>query len=228
MQNQQLQSQNLSIVGIEVFEKSVDINEDWEIQVNSSVKNSSLSDITLKLKIDIIEMPFGHSFGCCWSSGCLGSSIEDWNSPTTVVLPAMSELPPFTFVGHYYCHYKESGCFPGMGKLRYTFYNANDMSDYTTLYATFNFTNGNGIQESLCLPEMNTNCINGNILQLSPEINGHPYQYFIYGLDGVCYASGTFTEDIQVNLNSFSSGAYIYSVLNKSGIVVAKGKMLVN
>lgn len=219
----------LSIVGMDTFEKTANISEEWEIQSYASVRNSSLSTVPVKLRIEVMDMPYGHSYGACWAGGCLPTSYSPiWITETAYSLESMTDMPEFTFVGHYYCYYKDIPCTPGGAKFKFTFFNANDTSDKASYYAYLNFADGNGIQESLCLPGMNTNYMFGNILRLTPDECGIDFTYYIISLNGTCLESATFNQEIRVDMNKYPAGAYIFRVSDKTGKVVSKGKMLVN
>ena len=49
---------------------------------------------------------------------------------------------------------------------------------------------------------------------------------YVYDVHGKCIAKQEVTNTNTVIENTFGSGVYVYEVLNKSGAVLAKGKLL--
>jgi hypothetical protein len=219
-------SQNLKIFGLDQITESADISTDWEIQLYPTIRNISANEITVKVRIEPLEIPEGHSFGACWAGGCLAATIGKWDSQTSIKLPGNSDSPEFTFVAHYYCNYQGGNCTPGTAKFRYTFFNAENPSDNAVLNATLSFVGELGIQESLSLPEINAEYLKGNILKFTAEEAGNSYYCSIFSVNGNLLKSVIFSESTEINLNDLVSGAFVYSVQNQSGNTVAKGKFL--
>ncbi|OGU57520.1 MAG: hypothetical protein A2X64_04635 [Ignavibacteria bacterium GWF2_33_9] len=221
-------SGDLSIVDIDIIEKSTNINEEWAFDIMSSVFNSSNETKIIKLKIDIISMPYGHSFGACWASGCLGSSIENWVGEKTFELKPYSKIDDFVFVGHYYCYYQDIACTPGVGKLRFTFFDSNNPNDSASIFATLTFSDGTGITNGYSQSNLEVNYMQSNLLRFTPEDNQESYSYSIISVNGFEVSNDKFSGETEVNLNGMSSGAYLYTVFDSKGKIIAKGKMLKN
>lgn len=219
-------SQNLVIDGLDIVEKSADIKETNEIQVLSKVTNTSTKDIKLRLKINVIEMPFGHSYGACWAGGCLPASTDSWDKSVEYLLPAGTTMPDYYFVGHYYCNYKDGPCITGTGKFCYTFFNAADPKDSVSLFATLTFLDATGIAESVNLSDVNVTCSTDNILRITSKDALNNFTLSLFSINGGILCSQSFSGELNYNISNFTTGFYLYTITSAQGKIIAKGKIL--
>ncbi|MGB9702705.1 MAG: T9SS type A sorting domain-containing protein [Candidatus Kapaibacteriota bacterium] len=220
-----LRAQFLRIVGDTVLSYEANLDETYEILFTTQVQNTSFADLNVKVKVKVLEITEGHSFDVCWAGGCLPPAKEDWDKSPSDVIKGGATLPTNAFYSHYYPYSGASDPKPGTGKLVYTFYDADNPSDNASVTVSFKYYSGSGIIE---LPQTNSLSINlneQNTLEIKLNQNDN-YTISIYDTRGNMMLTSTFNSDKNIDLNNFSNGAYVFSIINSESKKVTTGKFI--
>ena len=207
-------SQTLSIVGDSVVTKVVDIDEYWDITLKAKVFNASFAESQVKVKGEVIEIPFGHAYSICWGDNCYGQTKENWDEAAPLSIPSISATEENQFIAYYYSTNQNSQTpTEGTGKIKFIFYRVDNPSDNCSLTATFSFAT-NSVKEIFANEDVEINFDNELISISYPSAEQSTMQIFSY--QGQLNEEIPFWNTLSYNLNNLQSGSYLIRIINQN------------
>lgn len=220
-----LKAQYLRIVGDTLLSYEANINETYEIFFTTQIQNIGFANLNVRIKVKVLEMTEGHSFDICWAGGCLPPATSDWDKSPSVVVKGGETLPTNAFYSHYYPYSGSSDAKIGSGKLIYTFYDADNPDDNASATVSFKYYDGMGIVETPMSEAISIDLNDNNSLNIK-VVQNDTYFISIYNIDGNLIFLRNFNSDTQIDLNPYTKGVYVFSVMNSSSKKVTTGKLI--
>lgn len=214
--------QSLEIVGEKNVDKTVDINEFWDIYFSAAIKNVGPGPVNVKLSTQVKKMTFGHSYDVCWDGLCSPPTTEDWTASNTYKLSPGSTTPENFFYAHYYSFYKSSDPTEGEGNIVYIFANESNTADKVEIDAKYKFVKGQTVFQLFGNPDINFSLENRNILISTTKYDRLTIE--IFDINGNLALSQSVMNSYQNTLN-LSAGSYFIRISSENK-VLSKGKFI--
>ncbi len=217
-------SQSLQFVNEPQSAYSANIDSAIDIYISTQIKNSSQSNINLKIKSEILSLSYGHSYDVCWNGNCSPPTTLNWESSNSFALAADSITPANLFYSHYYAYFKSGSPSEGSGSIRYTFFNADNPDDNLTFEVAYSFTTSS-VFETLANSQLKVDFSDNKVLRIFSNNNASlPYKITIYSVLGIKISEAQFDDFFEKDLMDFGNQVFLYQI-SQQGKIVGLGKI---
>lgn len=218
-------SQSLEVDGEKNVDKTVDINEFWDIYFSTTIKNVGPGPVNVQLSTKVKKLSFGHSYDVCWDGLCSPPTTEDWSATSTYKLNPGATTPNNFFYAHYYSFYKNIDPSEGEGNIVYIFANESNNEDKVEIDAKYKFVRGQNVFQLFGNPDINFSLENRNIKISSSKFEKLTLE--IFDINGNLVLSQIIQNTYQNTLSNFTTGTYLIRISTQNK-VLSKGKFILN
>lgn len=217
-------SQSLEFVEAPLPSYSANLDSNIDIYITAQIKNVSQKDLNIKIKTEVISLPFGHSYDVCWNELCSPPTRENWLNSTVYTLAAGSVSPSNLFYSHYYAFDQGGNLSEGSGTIKYIFYDTENPDDNLSFEVTFSFTQSS-VFEAISSSNLKVEFSDNKILRIMAENElSSPYFITIYSLLGAKVQEAQFSDYFETDFSNFGNQVFLYQI-TQGGKIVGSGKI---